>query len=221
MALSRTVLLLLVYSLSLHDTVRGVAEICRGTHCHGGETGDPRPCVGAHCLGGRSSRPPRQYNPTTHGRSGQTVPSQHHVYHSSQSRGDTTDTYVVQPQRGRHSESARESARMQTSEVFGAGCTGADCVTPQKQLQAFNDTRDCKGIECKLPLRIRPKPRPKYCVGEGCQADDAAASSQPSPVHMPDRAAQFLGEFPEFGYPASELGSAPLGVQLTCDIKPG
>ncbi|XP_014036497.2 uncharacterized protein nell3 [Salmo salar] len=221
MALSRTVLLLLVYSLSLHDTVRGVAEICRGTHCHGGETGDPRPCVGAHCLGGRSSRPPRQYNPTTHGRSGQTVPSQHHVYHSSQSRGDTTDTYVVQPQRGRHSDSARESARMQTSEVFGAGCTGADCVTPQKQLQAFNDTRDCKGIECKLPLRIRPKPRPKYCVGEGCQADDAAASSQPSPVHMPDRAAQFLGEFPEFGYPASELGSAPLGVQLTCDIKPG
>lgn len=30
-----------------------------------------------------------------------------------------------------------------------------------------------------------------------------------------------MGEFPEFGYPASELGGAPLGVQLTCDIKPG
>ncbi|AWP21044.1 Hypothetical protein SMAX5B_001567 [Scophthalmus maximus] len=35
------------------------------------------------------------------------------------------------------------------------------------------------------------------------------------------RAAQFLGDFPEFGYASSELGGAPLGVQLTCDIKPG
>lgn len=49
----------------------------------------------------------------------------------------------------------------------------------------------------------------------------AAGSQLPPPVHLSDRAAQFLGDFPELGYPSPELGSAPLGVQLTCDIKPG
>lgn len=216
--MSRPVLLLLLYSLSLHDTVRGVAEICRGTHCYGAETGDPRPCIGAQCPGGRSSRPPR-HNPTTQGRSAQIVAIQHHAYPV------VSDPYTgVQPQRGRHSDNTRESARIRASEVFSSGCTGADCVTPQKQLQTINDTRDCKGIECKLPLRIRSKPRAKSCVGEGCLAsseDAAAAASHPPLIHLPDRAAQFLGEFPEFGYPSSDLGGAPLGVQLTCDIKPG
>ncbi|KAJ8396809.1 hypothetical protein AAFF_G00014080 [Aldrovandia affinis] len=114
------------------------------------------------------------------------------------------------------SDIGRESARMRPSEV-SYGCTGSDCVTPQRQ--ASNDSRECWGIECKLPLRIRPKPRPRPCVGERCPAGSEDTSSQPTLVHMQDRAA--LGEFPDFGYPASELGGAPLGVQLTCDIKPG
>ncbi|XP_062335966.1 uncharacterized protein nell3 [Osmerus eperlanus] len=222
MGLSRPVLWLFLYCLSLNDTVRAVAEICRGTHCIGSDTGDPRPCVGTHCPGGRSSRPPRQYNPTTQGRSAHIVPIHHQADVSSQSRA-VTDYTVVHPHRVRHSDNTRENARTRAPEVPSPECTGADCVTPPRQLQTINDTRDCKGIECKLPLRIRLKPRPKPCVGEGCLAssEDAADASQPSPVHMQDRAAQFLGEFPEFGYPASELGGAPLGVQLTCDIKPG
>ncbi|KAM4605949.1 uncharacterized protein nell3 [Polymixia lowei] len=224
MELSLPVLWLLVYWLSLHGTVRGVAEICRGTHCYGGESGDPRPCTGAHCPGARSSRPPRQYNPTTQGRAAQIVASQHYAY-PNPPRAVSEAYTVVQPPRGRHGEgSARESARMRAPEVLPPGCAGTDCVPVQKQLLTANDTRDCKGIECKLPLRIRLKPRPKSCVGEGCLAgsDDAtAAASHVSPVHLPDRAAQFLGEFPEFGYTSSELGGAPLGVQLTCDIKPG
>lgn len=196
MVLITPVLLLLLSWLSLHNTVHAVAENCRGTQCYGTETGDPRPCTGAHCAGGRSSRPPRQFNPTGQGRAAHIVGSHHHAYPSS-----------PKP----------------------AGCTDAGCAAaaPVKQFQpTTNDTRDCKGIECRLPLRIRPKPRVKSCVGEGCLAasEESASSTSsqfPPPVHLFDRAAQFLGDFPEFGYPSSELGGAPLGVQLTCDIKPG
>ena len=40
-----------------------------------------------------------------------------------------------------------------------------------------------------------------------------------SPVRVTDRAAQFLGDFADLG---SERGAAsPLGIQLTCDMKPG
>lgn len=40
-------------------------------------------------------------------------------------------------------------------------------------------------------------------------------------MRLSDRAAHFIGEVPEFQYANAELGGAPLGVQLTCDIKPG
>lgn len=81
-----------------------------------------------------------------------------------------------------------------------------------------NATRDCKGIECKLPLRIRMKSRGRVpCTGEGCPP----AEGQQGIVRLSDRAAHFIGEVPEFQYSNAELGGAPLGVQLTCDIKPG
>ncbi|XP_044194772.1 uncharacterized protein nell3 [Thunnus albacares] len=221
MVLITPVLLLLLSWVSLHGTAHAVAENCRGTHCYGAETGDPRPCTGAHCPGGRSSRPPRQFNPTTQGRAAQIVGSHYHAYPSSP-RAASEAHPVVQPLRGRHSDSG---TRMRAPEVLPEGCTDAGCAALVKQLQPTNDTRDCKGIECRLPLRIRPKPRAKSCVGEGCLADSeesaSSTSSQLPPVHLFDRAAQFLGDFPEFGYPSSELGGAPLGVQLTCDIKPG
>jgi len=91
---------------------------------------------------------------------------------------------------------------------------------PQRHFHTANETRDCRGIECKLPLRIRlqPRPKPPCAAGDACPA---AGYEDGQPVHLRDRAAQFMGEFPEFGYPSSELGGAPLGVQLTCDIKPG
>lgn len=81
-----------------------------------------------------------------------------------------------------------------------------------------NATKDCKGIECKLPLRIRMKSRGRVlCTGEGCPP----AEGQQGVVRLSDRAAHFIGEVPEFQYANAELGGAPLGVQLTCDIKPG
>lgn len=192
-------------------SLQAVAEICRGTHCYGADTGDPRPCTGAHCPGSRSSRPPRQFSPTAQGKAAHIVASQHHVYPA------------VQPLRG--------GTRARGFEVVPARCTDADCGAPPKPFQHGNDTRDCRGIECRLPPRIRPKPRAKSCAGEGCvtaseesvssSSSSAAAASQLPPVHLSDRAAQFLGDFPELGYPSPELGGAPLGVQLTCDIKPG
>lgn len=109
---------------------------------------------------------------------------------------------------------------MRAPEVFPVGCTGADCAAVVKQFQPTNDTRDCRGIECRLPPRIRPIARGRSCVGEECPAASEENGQLP-PVHLSDRAAQFLADFPEFGSPSSELGAAPLGVQLTCDIKPG
>ncbi|XP_063777719.1 uncharacterized protein LOC134927342 isoform X2 [Pseudophryne corroboree] len=86
------------------------------------------------------------------------------------------------------------------------------------QPHSSNVSRDCKGIECRLPLRIRLKSRGKVsCTGEGC----APAEGQQTLVHLSDRAAHFIGEAPDQQYSNSELGGAPLGVQLTCDIKPG
>ncbi|XP_069015814.1 uncharacterized protein nell3 [Embiotoca jacksoni] len=222
MVLRASVLLLLLLPLSWvspHNAAQAVAEICRGTHCYGGDTGDPRPCTGAHCPGSRSSRLPRQFNPTAQGKSAQTAAGQHHAYQSSP-RAASEANPPVGLLRGRHGGDGGGGTRMRAPEVLPARCADRDCAPLiVKQFQPTNDTRDCKGIECRLPPRIRPKARAKPCVGEGCLA--GSEESQLPPVHLSDRAAQFLGDFPEFGYPSSELGGAPLGVQLTCDIKPG
>ncbi|KAM4534483.1 uncharacterized protein nell3 [Odontesthes bonariensis] len=221
MVLLTCVLSLLLSCVSLRNAVQAEADMCRGAHCYGGDTGDPRPCTGAHCPGSRSSRLPRHFNPTTQGRATQAASSQHHAYPSSP-RAPYPESYpAVQLQRGRHSDGG---TRVRAPEVFPAGCADADCAAAVKQFQLTNDTRDCRGIECRLPLRIRPKARGRSCVGEGCPAAEESVSSaagQPPPVYLSDRAAQFLADFPEFGHPSSELGGAPLGVQLTCDIKPG
>ncbi|XP_028288601.1 uncharacterized protein nell3 [Parambassis ranga] len=209
-----SVLLLLLSCVSLHNPAQAVPEICRGTHCYGAETGDPRPCTGAHCPGSRSSRPPRQFNPAAQGKAVQIVAGQHNAYPGSP-RAASSEAYPA----------VRGSARTRAPEVLPAGCADADCAARVKPFQPTNDTRDCRGIECRLPLRLRPKTRARSCVGEGCLAVSeesvSSSSSQLPPVHLSDRAAQFLGDFPEFGYPSSELGGAPLSVQLTCDIKPG
>ncbi|KAG7524092.1 hypothetical protein JOB18_006837 [Solea senegalensis] len=233
MVLLTPALLLLLPWLSLRNTARAGAEFCRGTHCPGGDTSDPRPCTGEHCPGGRSSRQPRHFNPTAaQGRAAQIVGSQYHAYPSSP-RAAAQAYPGAQLLRGRHSDSSGSGGvsggggARRAPEAPPAGCTGAGCATAVKQFQPVNDTRDCRGIECRLPARIRPRARAKSCEGEGCPADSeesvssSSSSSQFPPVHLSDRAAQFLGDFPEFGYSSSELGGAPLGVQLTCDIKPG
>ncbi|KAM4544188.1 uncharacterized protein nell3 [Fundulus diaphanus] len=190
--------------LSLHSVAHELAEICQGAHCFGGGTGDPRPCTGAHCPGSRSSRLPRHFNPAAQGRGGNAAVTQHHAHPSPQRSPLVTEPSVQQLLRGRHGHGGGAQI----------GCADGDCAVRQLP-QPRNETRDCRGIECRLPLGIRPKARGRSCVGEGCPA----AGEEMSPVYLSDRAAQFLGDVPEFG--ASELGGAPLGVQLTCDIKPG
>ena len=220
MELSRLAVMLALYCSPL--MVRGAAEPCQGTQCHGGETGDPRPCVGEHCPGGRSSRPRRylHYNPANTGRAAaHPVAGSQHAFASSSRAAVAEGFAAIQPPRGRDGGSARTRA---AAEAYPSGCHDGTCGSPpqapsQRHIHTANDTRDCRGIECKLPLRIRLQPRPKPCVGDAC----LAGSEEGQPVHLRDRAAQFMGELPEFGYPSSELGGAPLGVQLTCDIKPG
>lgn len=183
-----------------------VYVLCTFFAARSGDFGDPRPCSESHCPGSRSSRPPRRHNPTTQGRS----INHHHAPSSFPSEHQAT----LLSQRGRSGDQTRETVQTRVAEVFGPVC--ADCATPQRPDHVMNDTRECKGIECRLPLRIPPNPKPRPCAGDGC----VLGTSQPHPIHVADRAAQFLGEFPDIGYPASESG-APLGVQLTCDIKPG
>ncbi|XP_066847678.1 uncharacterized protein [Anser cygnoides] len=77
--------------------------------------------------------------------------------------------------------------------------------------------RDCQGLECRLPLRLRPRPRgPAGCAAsataEGCP--------EPALLRAAERAAQFAGD--DFAYGGPELGGGgALGVQLACDVKPG
>ncbi|XP_048885556.1 uncharacterized protein nell3 [Brienomyrus brachyistius] len=198
-------------------SVKSFEETCRGTHCFGAGIADPKPCSGTHCSG-RHVRPIRQFPAGTQGWSAHIAPSHHSGHPSSHTRVHSEPFTIVNPHRGA-GDMGKQGARGRPTDGLGAGCAGADCATPHRQ--GSNITTDCWGIECKLPLRIRPKPRPRPCAGEGCSASSDHAESQAPLPHMPDRAAQFLGEFPDFGYPASDLGGAPLGVQLTCDIKPG
>nr|XP_033787290.1 uncharacterized protein LOC117354247 isoform X2 [Geotrypetes seraphini] len=105
------------------------------------------------------------------------------------------------------------SSQASPAPVQGRACSGGDCTSATAHL---NGTRECKGIQCRLPLRIRAKPRLREpCAGEGCPAS-AGQQEAPGLVRLDERAAQFLGELPDFTYPSAELG-----VQLTCDIKPG
>nr|XP_006005297.1 PREDICTED: uncharacterized protein LOC102353046 [Latimeria chalumnae] len=194
-----------------------IAEICRGLHCYTAESDEVGPCIGAHCPG-RSPRPSWPLYITTQGRTtqGSRTSNQHRAntgYHHHQSR--TT----IDPNTALHTvQSSFENPKVPSVDSRG-GCTGRDCSPRQ-----INETRECKGIECRLPLRIRLKHRPKpQCVGEGCSPSSTAANAQGQPtlVHVTDRAAQFIGDIPDFGYTAPDLGGAALGVQLTCDIKPG
>lgn len=210
MVLSAPALLLLL----IWASQRALAEVCRGPHC----SGDPRPCSGAHCPDSRVARPPRQFGAAAH-----IVVSQRHV----DSPRAASETHAsIQLFRGRHGDASGAEggggggARPRAHEVPPAGCTDVECSASPKP---SNDTRECRGFECRLPLRMRAKRRGKACAGEVCVAapELSVFSSPPPPVHLSDRAAQFLGDFPDLELPPPELGGAPLGVQLTCDIKPG
>lgn len=190
---------------------RGTAEICRGAHCFGAYDTQ---CTGAQCLG-RTGTSSSQLAAATRG--GPVQSRQRSSYNDAGSRGQSVPYGLYPPQTGREG-SPRQNPRSITAEVYNPGCSEGDCATVQQRLSR-NGTQECKGTECKLPLRVRSKPKPQSCVGEQCTATAGSSGGRvrSSLVHLPDRAAQFLGEFSDF---ASDLGSS-LGIQLTCDAKAG
>lgn len=221
MARSYTVFLL--YVVSILSDAESVSENCRGTRCFSGQDWS-RPCVGTHCQGrteAAASR--RQFQHPAQSRQAPAYPSYQQDAHLSlhQAHSAPIAPYtIIQPQPGGFTQQAdtdgrRTNPRTITAEVFHPGCAGGTCpTTMSRHTSDDSTTRECKGIGCKLPVRMRQKPKP--CVGDGCVAhggDDGRGNS--SPVHVTDRAAQFLDELPDIG---SERGA---WIQLTCDMKPG
>ncbi|KAF7649865.1 hypothetical protein LDENG_00134360 [Lucifuga dentata] len=230
MALLSSFVIFLLCVASLLRGAESVSEICRGTHCFSGQDWSRR-CVGERCPGRTeltASASQRQFHQPAQSRQTPSYPGYQQdgqfSHHQTQSAPLVPYT-IFQPQQGSFTQitgadgTRRTNPRTITAEVFHPGCAGGICPTDISHRLTGDDgaIRECKGIECKLPHRMRHKP--KTCVGEGCGAsggDDVRGI--PSPVHVTDRAAQFLEEFSDFG---SERGASPLGIQLTCDMKPG
>ncbi|XP_061566120.1 CST complex subunit CTC1-like [Cololabis saira] len=70
-----------------------------------------------------------------------------------------------------------------SSAAGAGGCSGTHCSGSGRlipiPIQPANDTRDCRGIECRLPLRIGAKPRGRSCVGDGCAPEEESAPPDP------------------------------------------
>nr|XP_055058943.1 uncharacterized protein si:ch211-252f13.5 [Misgurnus anguillicaudatus] len=160
-------------------------------------------CTGPYCQ--RSSRlPDHQGRSADH-------QSRYSVYSP---RRPAVPYTVIQPQHSR-TGSPKENPRTITAEVFNPqGCPGGRCHGSARPTN--NDTKECRGADCKLPVQNRQDPRQHPCVGDACNTGSNPGRGRPSFVHMQDRAEQVLGEFPEFGI----RGGSSSGIQLTCDIKP-
>lgn len=210
--MSAIFLFCLSFILSARESV---SEICRGPRCFPGQDWS-RPCVGAHCQGRteRATASRRQFHHSAQSGQGQVHQSyQQDGRFIQQAHSAPLAPYtIIQPQQGSFTQQSgadgtrRTNPRTITAEVFHPGCAGGTCPTTVSHRPTNDDSapRECKGIGCKLPLRMRQKAH---------GGDDGKGNS--SPVHVTDRAAQFLDEFPDFG---SERGA---WIQLTCDMKPG
>ncbi|XP_078790892.1 uncharacterized protein LOC105356179 isoform X2 [Oryzias latipes] len=197
-----------------------VSEICRGPRCLNGQDWS-RSCVGAHCRERtESSSSQRQLHLSPQFKTAQVYPSYQQDPHSSQHQSQSAPLApytIIQPQHAGFTQPRRTNPRTITAEVFHPGCAGGTCPSTVSHRPTSNEhtaTRECKGIGCKLPSRMRQKQKP--CVGEECgtqaRGDGRGGSS---PVQVTDRAAQFLDELQDFG---SDNGAF---IQLTCDMKPG
>ncbi|KAM6450456.1 uncharacterized protein PHA67_017521 isoform 1-T2 [Liasis olivaceus] len=173
------------------------AKLCRIPPCGRSTNAGLQPsrhqCHGSHCFG-RSNRSSHAFiQPTITGRQQSSSKQQ-----PQQSSTESSVGLLALTSRG--------------AEEMCSG--GRDCTS-----RAPNGTmQDCRGIECRLPLRIRQKPRPAS-QATLCPPNQGEGCLEPALVRETEKAAQFIGE--ELAYTASELGGAALGVQLTCDVKPG
>lgn len=193
---------------------------CRGPRCFS----DPDwsgPCVGAHCevLTEAAAAAPRLhfYNPAQP-RPAQVYPAFQQDAHFGHYQGQSAPLapYAVIQAQQAAMEGRRTNPRTITADVVHPECVGGTCPSADSRQQTSDDTatRGCKGSGCKMPGRMRPKPKP--CVGGGCGApSEEGGRGAAAPVHVRDRAEQFLEDFADFG---SERGA---WIQLTCDMKPG
>ncbi|ETE66657.1 putative leucine-rich repeat-containing protein, partial [Ophiophagus hannah] len=135
------------------------------------------------------------------------------------SRSNRSSHTFVQPSSKKQPQQSSIGSILGLLGVAGRGteaiCSGGrDCTR-----RTLNSTMlDCRGIECRLPLHIRQKPRPASQIFP-CPPNQGEGCLEPNPIRVTEKAAQFIGE--ELAYTASEFGGAALGVQLTCDVKPG
>lgn len=176
------------------------SDLCQSTPCSSSSEAENQPsrqqCQGPRCLG-KASRASRAFLHTSASVRGQP--------HSKQLLPS------LQQQQQALAGSSLQHTAVATRDA-GESCSGCTTSAPNGTI------RDCKGIECRLPLRIRQKPRPVVQTIP-CPLNQEEDCSKPTLVRVTERAAQFIGE--DLAYTASDLGGAALGVQLTCDVKPG
>uniref|UniRef100_A0A3B5MIK9 exo-alpha-sialidase n=1 Tax=Xiphophorus couchianus TaxID=32473 RepID=A0A3B5MIK9_9TELE len=177
-----------------------------------------------HCQGRtEASASRRQPHHAAQSRTGQVYPSYQQdgqFRHRHQAQSTPISSYSgVQSQHGGFGTDGtrRTNPRTITAEVFHPGCSGGSCPTTVSHRGTDDDKGECKGIGCKLPHRASQKQQQQQqCVGSGCRThagDDGRRDS--SPVQATDRAAQFLGELPDFGLDRGAW------IQLACDMMPG
>ncbi|XP_012723784.2 uncharacterized protein si:ch211-252f13.5 [Fundulus heteroclitus] len=200
------------------------SEACRGTRCFPGQDWS-RPCVGAHCQGRTEASAPRaRLQHSAQPRTGQVYPSYQQDGHLRQHQAQSTpiSSYGnVQSQHGGVGTDGirRTNPRTITAEVFHPGCVGGSCSATVSHRPTNDDSAspECKGTGCRLsPGVSQQQQQQQPCVGESCRAqagDNGRRKS--SPVRLMDRAAQFLGELPDFGLDRGAW------IQLACDVKPG
>lgn len=192
-----------------------VSETCRGARCFS----DPDwrgPCVGAHCQGltdAAAAASRRTFHSSAQPRAVQVYPSfqQDARFRHYQGQSAPLAPYGAIQARQALVDGRRTNPKTLTAEVAQPACVGETCPTARDDA---GDVKGCKGTGCKLPGRMRHKPKP--CVGTGCGAHaEEVERGGSAPVHVRDRAAQFLSEFADFG---TEDGA---WIQLTCDMKAG
>uniref|UniRef100_H3CR24 Si:ch211-252f13.5 n=1 Tax=Tetraodon nigroviridis TaxID=99883 RepID=H3CR24_TETNG len=185
-----------------------VSETCRGTRCFP----DPDwigPCVGAHCQGLRDAASSRTFPNSAQPRPVRVYPSFQQDARFSPYQGQSAPLapYAVVQAQQAVPDARRTNPKTLTADVAHP-CAGGTCPPADGDDTA---ARGCKGVGCKLPGRMRHKPKP--CVGNGCGAHaEELGRGGAAPVHVRDTAAQFLSEF------GSETGA---WIQLTCDMKAG
>nr|XP_020657071.1 uncharacterized protein LOC110083171 isoform X1 [Pogona vitticeps]XP_020657078.1 uncharacterized protein LOC110083171 isoform X1 [Pogona vitticeps]XP_020657087.1 uncharacterized protein LOC110083171 isoform X1 [Pogona vitticeps] len=190
------------------------AQLCRSPLCSRNSNNEHPPskqqCQGPHCSGrvGHTSRAFLHPASPVQGQTQSKQPPPPLFSLQQEQRQRQQQPFV-----GGRLEHSSLSTRHTAESCFGGG-GGGDCA-----IRAPNGTlRNCKGIECRLPPRLRQKPR-LAIQAVPCPPNQEGSCPEPSLVRETERAAQFVGE--DLAYTASELGSATLGVQLTCDVKPG